>query len=82
MHTAEGTSDARPVPDYGAFRAQVGLSDDDIVVTKRNWSAVDGTELYLELRPRKVTGIVLAGIATAASASSSLLERRTREATT
>ena len=53
-----------PCPDYGAFRAEVGLSDDDIVVTKRNWSAFYGTELDLELRRRKVTGIVLAGIAT------------------
>jgi nicotinamidase-related amidase len=42
----------------------VGLSDRDIVITKHGWSAFYGTELDLELRRRKVTGIVLAGIST------------------
>jgi nicotinamidase-related amidase len=62
--TAESQTDVKPVPNYGELRTEVGLSDRDIVVTKRNWSAFYGTEVDLELRRRKVTGIVLAGIST------------------
>jgi nicotinamidase-related amidase len=62
--TAESPSDGKAVPDYGELRTEVGLSDRDIVVTKHGWSAFYGTELDLELRRRKVTGIVLAGIST------------------
>jgi nicotinamidase-related amidase len=62
--TAEGPTNGKPVPDYGALRAEVGLSDRDIVVTKHGWSAFHGTDLDVELRRRKVTGIVLAGIST------------------
>lgn len=62
--TAERPTDGKPVPDYGDLRSEVGLSDRDIVVTKHGWSAFYGTELDLELRRRKVTGIVLAGIST------------------
>jgi nicotinamidase-related amidase len=36
----------------------------DLYVTKRQWNAFYGTELDLQLRRRRVTGIVLAGIAT------------------
>ncbi len=39
-------------------------ADGDIRVTKRGWNAFYGTELDLELRRRKITGIVLAGIST------------------
>ncbi|WP_037577825.1 hydrolase [Phaeacidiphilus oryzae] len=38
--------------------------DEDIVVTKRNWSAFYGTDLDLQLRRRGVTQIVLTGVAT------------------
>jgi len=62
--TAESPTDGKPVPDYGGLRTEVGLSDRDIVITKHGWSAFYGTELDLELRRRKVTGIVLAGIST------------------
>ena len=62
--TAESPTDLTPVPDYGELRTEVGMSDRDIVVTKHGWSAFYGTELDLELRRRKVTGIVLAGIST------------------
>jgi nicotinamidase-related amidase len=62
--TTESPTDGKPVPDYGDLRSEVGLSDRDIVVTKHGWSAFYGTELDLELRRRKVTGIVLAGIST------------------
>jgi nicotinamidase-related amidase len=43
---------------------------EDIVVTKRNWSAFYGTDLDLQLRRRGVTQIVLAGIATSAGVES------------
>ena len=36
----------------------------DIFITKRQWGAFYGTELDLQLRRRKITGIVLCGIAT------------------
>ena len=62
--TAESPTDFKPVPDYGELRTEVGLSDADIVVTKHGWNAFYGTELDLELRRRKITGIVLAGIST------------------
>jgi nicotinamidase-related amidase len=62
--TTESSTDLKPVPDYGELRTEVGLSDRDIVVTKHGWCAFYGTELDLELRRRKVTGIVLAGIST------------------
>jgi nicotinamidase-related amidase len=62
--TAESPTDLKPAPDYGELRTEVGLSNGDIVVTKHGWSAFYGTELDLELRRRRVTGIVLAGIST------------------
>jgi nicotinamidase-related amidase len=62
--TTESPADVKPVPDYGELRAEIGLSDGDILITKRGWNAFYGTELDLELRRRKVTGIVLAGIST------------------
>ena len=62
--TAESPTSGKQVPDYGEIRTEVGLSDRDIVVTKHGWNAFYGTDLDLELRRRKVTGIVLAGIST------------------
>ncbi|WP_406069384.1 hydrolase [Streptomyces sp. NBC_01020] len=38
--------------------------DQDITVTKRNWSAFYGTDLDMQLRRRGVTQIVLTGVAT------------------
>ncbi|MGI5127943.1 isochorismatase family protein [Pseudonocardia sp. CA-107938] len=37
---------------------------EDVIVTKRNWSAFYGTDLDLQLRRRGITQIVLAGLAT------------------
>jgi nicotinamidase-related amidase len=62
--TAQSPADVKPVPAYGELRAEMGLSDRDILVTKHGWNAFYGTQLDLELRRRKVTGIVLAGIST------------------
>jgi nicotinamidase-related amidase len=62
--TAQCPADAKPVPDYGELRTEMALSDRDILVTKHGWNAFYGTQLDLELRRRKITGIVLAGIST------------------
>jgi nicotinamidase-related amidase len=62
--TATNGTDPTPTPDYGEFRTELKLGDGDIPITKRGWNAFYGTELDLELRRRKVTGIVLAGIST------------------
>jgi nicotinamidase-related amidase len=55
---------ATPTPDYGEFRSELKLGNGDIPITKRGWNAFYGTDLDLELRRRKITGIVLAGIST------------------
>ncbi len=44
-------------PEVSALRAGV-------IITKRQWSAFHGTELDLQLRRRKISAIVLGGIAT------------------
>jgi nicotinamidase-related amidase len=62
--TAERARPPQADPDYGEFRSELNLSDGDIVVTKHGWNAFYGTDLDLELRRRKITGIVLAGIST------------------
>src|ERR1700735_5706660 len=62
--TAESPTGATPVSDYGQLRNELGLSDRDILITKHGWSAFYGTELDLELRRRKISGVVLAGNST------------------
>jgi nicotinamidase-related amidase len=62
--TAANGADPGAVPDYGEFRTELKLGNGDISITKRGWNAFYGTELDLELRRRKITGIVLAGIST------------------
>lgn len=54
----------RPAPDFAELHPELGLDLSDLSVTKRGWNAFYGTELDLQLRRRKVTGIVLAGIST------------------
>jgi nicotinamidase-related amidase len=62
--------DAPPPPsgaraaDWAELREEIGTGPTDIVITKRQWDAFYGTELDLQLRRRKMTGIVLAGIST------------------
>jgi nicotinamidase-related amidase len=51
-------------PDFSELRQEIGDGPHDIVITKRQWDAFYGTELDLQLRRRKITGIVLAGIST------------------
>ena len=62
--TAANGADRTPTPDYGEFRSELKLGNGDIPITKRGWNAFYGTELDLELRRRKITGIVLVGIST------------------
>jgi len=54
---------ARPA-DWADLREEIGTGPHDIIITKRQWDAFYGTELDLQLRRRKMTGIVLAGIST------------------
>ncbi len=51
-------------PHFADLRQELAPAPTDIVVTKRGWDAFYGTELDLQLRRRKVTGIVLAGLMT------------------
>lgn len=50
--------------EFTELRPELGCTDDDIVVTKRQWGAFHGTDLDLQLRRRGITQIVLAGIST------------------
>jgi nicotinamidase-related amidase len=62
--TAANSVKPAPVPDYGEFHTELNLGNGDISITKRGWNAFYGTELDLQLRRRRITGIVLAGIST------------------
>jgi nicotinamidase-related amidase len=61
-------ANARPIvplpPDYSELENALDQQQSDILITKRQWGAFFGTDLDLQLRRRRVTGIVLAGIAT------------------
>lgn len=50
--------------DWSEFVPELGVTDSDIVVTKRQWGAFYGTDLEQQLRRRKIDTIVLCGIAT------------------
>lgn len=43
---------------------ELGVTDNDVVITKRNWGAFYGTSLDLEMRRRTIDTIILTGIAT------------------
>ncbi|MGZ3602062.1 MAG: isochorismatase family protein [Ktedonobacterales bacterium] len=53
-----------PGPDFSVLRPELAQAASDIVITKHQWDAFFGTDLDLELRRRRVTGLVLAGIST------------------
>lgn len=46
------------------FPEQLGVTDSDLLVIKRQWGAFYGTDLDLQLRRRGIKSIVLAGIST------------------
>ncbi|AGB82787.1 MULTISPECIES: hydrolase [Serratia] len=53
------------LPDnWWTFPETLAVSDNDILVTKRQWGAFYGTDLELQLRRRGIKSIVLGGIAT------------------
>ncbi|MEV4760108.1 hydrolase [Micromonospora sp. NPDC049559] len=60
---ASRPSGARPAG-WDRLADELAGHPEDILVTKRNWSAFYGTDLDLHLRRRGVTQIVLTGVAT------------------
>ncbi len=50
--------------DWANIVLQLTPKENDLLITKRQWGAFYGTELDLELRRRKITTLVLGGIAT------------------
>ncbi|MDR3434480.1 MAG: hydrolase [Rouxiella aceris] len=50
--------------DWWEFPEQLKVSDQDLLVVKRQWGAFYGTDLELQLRRRGIKSIVLAGIST------------------
>ena len=62
--------------DWADLREEIGSGPHDIIITKRQWDAFYGTELDLQLRRRKMTGIVLAGISTSIGVESTARHAR------
>lgn len=50
--------------DWAEFAPELGVTGEDLVVTKRQWGAFYGTDLEQQLRRRRIDTIVLGGIAT------------------
>jgi len=72
---AAAPSGPRPA-DFAELCDEIGSGSTDIMITKRQWDAFYGTELDLQLRRRKVTGIVLAGISTSIGVESTARHAR------
>jgi nicotinamidase-related amidase len=51
-------------PEWSELTPEIAALRAGVVITKRQWSAFHGTELDLQLRRRKISTIVLGGIAT------------------
>lgn len=62
--TAASGPAVTPGPDWADLRPELRIGDGDLQITKRGWNAFYGTELDLQLRRRRITGLVLAGIST------------------
>lgn len=67
-----------PAPDFADYDERVPDGPTDLLVTKRGWDAFHGTELDLQLRRRKITGVVLAGISTSIGVESTARSARER----
>jgi nicotinamidase-related amidase len=62
---ADATPPAQtPPPDWAEIVPEMGPTQGDFLITKRQWGAFYGTELDLEFRRRGITTMVLCGIAT------------------
>jgi nicotinamidase-related amidase len=57
-------------PDFSEFVPELSPKPGDLVVTKHQPNAFYGTDLDLQLRRRKITGIVLAGVSTSVGVDS------------
>ena len=57
-------SAAAAMEGFADIADEIKTQPGDIFVTKRTWNAFHNTSLHDELQKRKVTGIVLAGVAT------------------
>jgi nicotinamidase-related amidase len=53
-----------PSPDWADFVPELKQSENDIIITKKQWGAFYGTDLELQLRRRGINTIVLCGIST------------------
>lgn len=53
-----------PPVDWAQFVPELGVREDDLVISKHQWGAFYGTELEQQLRRRGIDTIVLGGIAT------------------
>ncbi|MEP7765527.1 isochorismatase family protein [Sanguibacter sp. 25GB23B1] len=62
--TAHGAGAREFPPAWSELRPELDQQPDDLVVTRRTWSAFAGTDLDAQLRERGITQIVLAGLAT------------------
>lgn len=51
------------VPGWDEIVPEIGVTDSDHLITKRQWGAFYGTDLDLQLRRRGITTLVLCGIA-------------------
>ena len=51
-------------PDWDVISPELGHSERDVVITKRQWGAFYGTPLDMQLRRRGIKSIVIGGIAT------------------
>jgi nicotinamidase-related amidase len=53
-----------PPPSASELVPESGVKPDDVVITKRHWSAFGGTDLEVKLRTAGVVTLVVAGIST------------------
>ena len=51
-------------PDFFEFAADLSVEESDLQIVKRQWGAVYGTDLDLQLRRRGITTVIMCGVAT------------------
>jgi nicotinamidase-related amidase len=65
-------------PDFAEFSEELQPHTGDLVITKHSWDAFYGTDLDMQLRRRRVTGLVLAGIAASRAVESTARSAQAR----
>jgi len=69
--TETGGGAATPFPEgWSDLLPELGMRDDDILVTKKTWGAFVGTGLEQRLKERGVTQVVITGVATSVGVES------------